>query len=211
MSSASASAEASWVRMARKSGWPLSFRMLKREGDVLRRQPRAVVEARLGAQQEAVGQLVVRDAHAPRDEAVERIRLVAGCRAIRLSKVSAHAGGAVALQHVDVEGVEGVEVLVADGLLDLDREGAALRRLRIDVVEMLEVGRVFQVAEAGEAVAFGFCLPGRSHARQSGRGQRPPLRPAGSGDGSGVVIAALRSWRPWPDRTTRRSGTRPPP
>ena len=48
-----------------------------------------------------------------------RIRLVAGAGHQRVEG-GRHAGGAVASQHEDVERVEGVEVLVADRLPDLD-------------------------------------------------------------------------------------------
>ncbi len=150
-------------------GMALRLQDRQREGDVLRRQPRTVVKARLGTEQEAVGQLVGRDPHRPRDEAVLGIRLVggAGHQAVEGHR---HAGGAVALEGVDVERVEGVEILVAEGLLDLDDEGAALRRLRVDVVEMPEVRRVFEVAEARQAVALGFSGEGGADARQPGEG-----------------------------------------
>ena len=143
-----------------------------------------------------------------RDEPVERVRLVAARRAIRLSKVAVHAGRAVALQHVDVQRVEGVEVLVADRLRIWIAQSAALRRVRPDVVEMREVGRVFQVAEDRQAVGFGLARALRE-SRRRGRRARPRRRAAGE-DRRGASASSRRPGlaRPSRRRTTRSSGTR---
>ena len=83
----------------------------QREGDVARRERRSVVETRPAPQQEAVGELVGRDADAARQEAIERFRLV-GTPTHQGVEGGVHAGRAIALEGVDVERVEGVEILV---------------------------------------------------------------------------------------------------
>ena len=66
-----------------------------------------------------------------------------------------HALRGVALEDVAVERIEGEEVLIERrDRADL-REHAALRRVRIDIVEMLEVGGIFEVAEGRDAVPLG--------------------------------------------------------
>ena len=155
------------------------------------------MEARFRAQGKAVGELVVGDAHALRNEPIERIRLVSRAGHQRVEGAG-HAGGAVPAQHEDVEGVERIEVLVAERLLDLDRQRAALRGGGTHVIEMLEVGRIFQLAEARQAVRFGLALLREADARQNGQGGR--CRP-GLEDGAAIegrhrgapVLAALAS------------------
>ena len=57
------------------------------------------------------------------------------------------------------------------------RERAAFRRGRVDVVEMLEVGGIFQVAEGGDAVTLGLLLVLRA-----GGPERRSQRRAGGDD-----------------------------
>ena len=66
----------------------------------MRGQRRAVVEARLLAQEEAIGQLVGGDPDFFGDETVKRVRLVAVARHQRVED-RAHAGRAVTLQNID--------------------------------------------------------------------------------------------------------------
>ena len=61
---------------------------------------------------------------------------------------------AVALEDVGVQRIEGRKDWLKPRADEL-RKHAALRRVRIDVVEIRKVGRIFQIAEDGEAVAFG--------------------------------------------------------
>jgi hypothetical protein len=110
----------------------LALKDVEGEGHVPRRQLRAVVEARFRPEEEAVGQLVLRHPHRPRHESVERVRLVAGAGHQGIEGAG-HPRGSVALQDVDVQGVEGVEVLVTHRLLDLEGERASLGRVRTDV------------------------------------------------------------------------------
>ena len=126
---------------------------VERELDVGRRHRRAVGEARLGAQLEAVAELVGADSDRARQQAVERIRLVAVAAHQRVEHCR-HARRAVAALGEDVERVEGVEVLVARGRGDLQRQQAALRRVGIDVGEALEIGRQGEVAKRGQAMRF---------------------------------------------------------
>ena len=142
---------------------------VERELDVRRRHLRAVGEARLGAQQEAVAELVGADADRARQQAVEGIRLVAVAAHQRVER-RRHARRAVAALGEDVERVEGVEVLVARGRGDLQRQQAALRRVGIDIGEALEVGRQGEVAERRQAVGFDPVVGPRAPAADDGQG-----------------------------------------
>ena len=117
----------------------------------MRGQLRAVVKARLGPHREAIGELVGRNLHRLRGEAIHRVRLVAGARHQR-RKGQVHALRALALEDEGVERIEGEEGLIVGATDGIERKQPALRRIRIDVVEMLEVGGIFQVAEHRHAV-----------------------------------------------------------
>ena len=132
---------------------PLLLEQVECEGDVVRRHPAAVVEFRLRPHREPVGQAVARNYPRTRREPVHRVGLVAGRLHQRREGVL-HAERGIAPEDVAVERVEGEEVLIVlPGRADL-REQTTFRRVRIGVFELLEVGRVLQVAEAGHAVAF---------------------------------------------------------
>ena len=170
---------------------------IEREGDVGSLHLRSVEEARLGSEAEAVIELVGRNPDGLGEQTVDRIRLVAvgGHQGVESGR---HAGRAVALPGIDVEGVEGVEVLVAARAGDLQREQAAGRGLGIDVGEMRKVGRERQIAERRQAMGLGRIV-GKRGERAGGerreRGERAGFqrRPAGQGYGHRIVnLAALR-------------------
>ena len=172
----------------------LLLQHVEREGDVGRRHPRAVEEARLRPQPEAIVELVGRNAHRLREQAIDRIRLVAVGGHQRVEG-RAHAGRAVALPAVDVERVEGVEVLVAAGVGDLQRQEAAGRRLRVDIGEMREVGRQGEIAERREAVGLDRIVGergerAREKRRERAAGARLQSRPAGERSVSHRIIAS---------------------
>jgi hypothetical protein len=148
------------------------------------------VEARLRAQQEAIDAAVGGDAHHARGQAVERVGLVPGAlHQGRERALDAHGG--VAAQDEAVEGIEGQEILIviADGA-DLGKH-AAFARLRIDIVEVAEVDRIFEVAECRHAVAFdlggfrrGNGEPRKRGGERAGRGgERLPPGQAGRSAG----------------------------
>src|SRR6202035_1063397 len=102
------------------------------------------------------------------------------------------------------------------------RKQAALGSVRIDVVEMLEIGRIFEVAEGRDAVALGRLLgAGGRNRNYDGRdragaepqrlaaaermGGRDPGR-AGELHLGTPVTGANPSWRLSPRPTTRSSG-----
>src|SRR5262249_59497992 len=70
-----------------------------------------------------------------------------------------------------IERIEGEEILIVLPRRPDLRERAALRRLRIDVAEMREVGRVGEVAEGRHAVRFDLA-GGASAAAPRERGRR---------------------------------------
>ena len=127
----------------------------------MRRERDAVVEAGLGPQQEAVGESIGRYPHSARHQPIHRVGLIVrrreegrGGHQGRKRRVDTER--AVALEDEDVEGVEGEEVLVELPRRPELREQAAFRRVGIDVIEMLETGGIFEIAEDRHAVAFGF-------------------------------------------------------
>ena len=175
----------------------LLLQHVERKGDIGRRDLRAVREARLGAQPEAVVELVGRDAHGLREQAVDGIGFVA-IRGHQRVEGGRHAGRAVALPGVDVEGVEGVEVLVAARSGDLQRQQAACRRLRIDIGEMREVGRQSEIAERRQAMRLDGIVGERGKGARDERRQRAARagfqrRPAGQAHGHRIVRLMARS------------------
>jgi hypothetical protein len=141
------------------------------------RQFRTVVESRLGPQQEAISQFVGGNSHAPRHQAVKRIRLIEAPTHQGVEG-RVHARGAVALEGVDVKRVERVEVLVATGRAELDDESAALGCLWVHVGEILEILGLREVSEGGKPVGFRFPVAGATRARKS-RQRRGKHQPTG--------------------------------
>ena len=126
----------------------------EREGGVMGGERAPVVESDAWPHQEPVGQAIRGNAHGARGKAVERVRLVGGARH-QAAKGELHALRAVALEDEDIERIEGEKVLIKDAVRPDLREGAALGRVRLDIVEMLEARRIFQVAEGRHAVTLG--------------------------------------------------------
>src|SRR5262249_59119838 len=81
-----------------------------------------------------------------------------------------HALRAVALEDEDVERIEGEKVLIEDPVRSDLGERAALGRVGVDVVEMLERRRIFEIAERRDAVPLGtFLRPRRASERRCER------------------------------------------
>ncbi len=114
---------------------------------------RAVMKPRFRTQQETIGQAVAGNTHRFRNQPVHAVRLVGSARHQR-RECQFHALRRVAAQDVAVERIEGQERLVELPRRSDLREHTALWRRRIDVIEMGEVGRVFQIAEGGHAMCF---------------------------------------------------------
>jgi hypothetical protein len=170
----------------------------ERRRDIAGGEARAVVETRLGPQDEAVGQAILRDLHRAGEQPVERVGLIERPHHQGVEG-QVHAGGAVAAQDVDVQGVEGVGGLVAHRGGELRREAPAARGIRVDVVEVREVGGVFQVAEARQAVAGAARGPGLGWQDEGGgqsaaaRHHRTPGR-ARAQRGAPVLAASASSY-----------------
>jgi len=146
---------------------------VERKGNVLRGQLRAVVKSSLGAHREPVGSVVRRNLDRFRREPVERIGLVARTGHER-RKDEVHALRALALEDVGVEGVEGEERLIVGADRRDQGKRPALRRIDIHVLEMVEVGRIFQIAECRHAMGLGAAVVGARGAppRQAQRAER---------------------------------------
>ena len=159
------------------------FQHVEGKGDIGRSHVGAVDEARLRTQPEAVVQLVGEDAHGLREQTVDGIGFIAVCGHQRVEG-GRHAGCAVALPSVDIERVEGVEVLVAARSGDLQRQQAAGRRLGIYVREMREVRRQGELAERRQAMRLDEIVGKRGERARNQRRQRATRaglqrRPAG--------------------------------
>jgi hypothetical protein len=129
----------------------------------------AVVPARLGPQPEAHPLPRLRQLDALRDQAVVGVRLVLRLFHQRLEGQQAAAGqervAAGRRMALEDERVQRVERSV-----EPQHHAAALRRRRVDIVEVPEIGAVLQGAQHREAVP-GNGLPGRRRARR-GQEQR---------------------------------------
>src|SRR5262249_53255387 len=118
----------------------------QREGDVAGGERAAIVKCDAGPQQETISQSVRRYLHRARSEAVQRVGLILGARhQAREGKL--HTLRTIALKDEAVERVEGEKVLIEGPSCPDVGKHAALRSVWIDVIEMLEVGRIFEIAE----------------------------------------------------------------
>ena len=152
------------------------------EGDVFGRQRRAVVPARLGPQREGEDVAVGRDRHRFGKQAVERVGLVERPRHQRVV-AHLHARRRVAARHEAVQRVEGRDVLVVLPVGRREIERAAFRRVRVEIAEMGEVRRIFEIAEGRQAVqrrigrAFREKTARQKRRRGSAGGQRQEFAP----------------------------------
>ena len=187
------------------------------EDDVVGGDRDAVGEFRLGPQVEDHPAAVLGVFQALGDQAVGGVGLVgrAGEQAV---VEQAEALRRLALQD---EGVEAVEGLAAAGAAEA--HGAALGGVGIDEVEVLEVGRILEIAEARDAVADDHLRRRRRVGPRGGgeeeeggddeqargeQGLQPPVAVPGdregpdAGSGHGAVPYRLHRWPPikggWP-------------
>ena len=129
-----------------EQGMALGLQRGEREGGIMRGQLRAVMEPGLRPHRKTVGELVGRNLHRLGREAVQRVRFVAGPRHQR-REGQVHALRAFTLQDEGIERIEGLIRLIVGFRRGNRREYPAFRRGWIDVVEMMKVGRIFQIAE----------------------------------------------------------------
>src|SRR5215813_9721928 len=126
----------------------------QREGDVLGGERATIVELDPGPQQKTISEPVGRYLHRARSEAVQRVGFVLGaCHQAREGEL--HTLRTIALKDEAVERIEGEKVLIEGSSCSDVGEHAALRGAWIDVIEMLEVGRIFEIAEGRYPMALG--------------------------------------------------------
>src|SRR5262252_2302557 len=126
----------------------------QREGDVVGGERATIVELDLGPQQKSIREPVGRYLHRARSEAVQRVGLVLGARH-QAREGELHTLRTIALKDEAVERIEGEKVLIeGPGCPDVG-EHAALRGAWIDVIEMFEVGWIFEIAEGRNPMALG--------------------------------------------------------
>ena len=130
-------------------GMALGLQRRQREGDVFGLDRAAVVEGDAVAQVEFVDAAVGRHRDLVGGVGIDRVGLVGGAPHQRGERLL-HVDRRIALEDEAVERIE--RRGAAAGEL---AEGAALRRGGIDVFQMLEIGRIAEIAERGQAVVLG--------------------------------------------------------
>jgi hypothetical protein len=113
----------------------------------------AIVEFDAGPQQKTISEPVGRYSHRARSEAVQRVWFVLGARH-EAREGELHALRAIAPEDETVERIEGEKVLIEGPSCPDMGEHAAFRGVWIDIVEMLEVGWIFEISEGRQAVAL---------------------------------------------------------
>ena len=137
----------------------LFLQRIERPRHVMRSERRAVVEFRLVAQRKTVGQAVIGDAHALRRQPIHGVGLVARAHHQRREGV-VHAEGALALEDVGIERIEGEKRAVVAAARHGFRIDAAFGRGRIDVFEVRKICRVSEIAEGRHAVPLALLRDG---------------------------------------------------
>ena len=122
-------------------------------GDIGGSQRGPIVEPRLGSELEFECVPIVRNGHRFGQQTVERIGLV---QRSHHQGVETHlnARRAVALRREAVQRVEGEGTLVEDPVGRRKVEQAALRRIRVHIVEVREIGWIFEIAEGRQSMQF---------------------------------------------------------
>src|SRR6516164_1980030 len=124
---------------------------VEREGHVLRRERRTVVEFGASADKELIDEPIGRAADLLRGKAVHRVRLVAGADHQR-GEGQLHALGGVALENESVERIEREKILIVETVGADLRKHATLWCVWIGVAEVRKIWRVGEFAERGEPV-----------------------------------------------------------
>src|SRR5712691_2613575 len=132
----------------------LVFEYFQRKGDIVGSKQAAVVKSDSRAQQEPVGKAVLGYLNGARGEAIQGVRLIRGAHH-QTRESELHSLRAVALQDEAVERIEREDILIENNARPDMREHPALRSVRIDVVEVLEVRRVFEIPERRYALPPG--------------------------------------------------------
>src|SRR6516165_10093825 len=114
----------------------------QREGDVVGSERATIVELDPGPQQKTISEPVGRYLHRARSEAVQRVGLVLSARH-QAREGELHTLRTIALKDEAVERIEGERVLIEGPSCPDVGEHTTLRGVWIDVIEMLEVGRIF--------------------------------------------------------------------
>ena len=111
------------------------------------------MKARFGTKQETIGEFIGTHTHGFCDQTIKRVWLISRASHQRVES-GINASRTIALEHIDVECVEGLEILIARCVLDLQHKRAAFGRLRIHISKVFEIGWLFQFTECREAMCF---------------------------------------------------------
>src|ERR1700716_3296484 len=150
----------------------LVFEQRQREGDVVRSERTPIMELDAGSHQEPVGQAVLGYSNGPRSKAVQGVRLIRSAHH-QTCESELQALGGVALQNEAVQRIERQTVLIENQIRADIRERAALRRVRVDIIELLEVRGVFEGSERREPMTLRGLLRTRPLRYQGGQRRHP--------------------------------------
>src|SRR5215813_2915818 len=114
----------------------------------------AIVELDARPQQKTISESVGRYLHRARGEAIQRIWFILSAYH-QACEGELHALRTIALEDEGVQRIEGEKVLIEGPSSPDMRERATLWSVWIDVIEMLEVGRIFEIAEGRNPMALG--------------------------------------------------------
>src|SRR4051812_23538954 len=106
----------------------------------------AIVELDPEPHEETIGASVGRYSHSARSKPIQSIRLIL-CSRHQARERQLHALGGIALENEAVEGIECDQVLIEYPTRSNVREHAALGSVRIDVIELLEIRSIFEIAK----------------------------------------------------------------
>ena len=149
---------------------PLLLEDVEGENGVVRRDGGAIGKACFGSQAEGHRLAVGGHVRCLRNEAIGRVGFVRSPHHEAVIDEPQALGG-IALQNEAVEAVEGLQRRRADG-----DDASALGGGWVDVLEVLEIGRILEVAERGQAVPW---FRGRLAGRQQQHGQESDAQVSG--------------------------------
>src|SRR5262245_12511480 len=132
----------------------LVLKEFQRKADVKGGQLTSIVKRDAGPHQKTISESVGRYLHRARSEAVQRVGLILGARH-QAREGELHSQSGIAPEDEAVERIEGEKVLIEGPSCPDVGEHAALRGVWINVIEMLEVGRIFEIAEGRYPMALG--------------------------------------------------------
>src|SRR5262245_63835521 len=135
-------------------GWPFSLRIFSEKATSWAVSGLPSWNVMPGRSRKTISEPVGRYLHRARSEAVQRVGFVLGARH-QAREGELYTLRTISLKDEAVERIEGEKVLIEGPSCPDVGEYATLRGFWIDVIEMLEVGRIFEIAEGRNPMALG--------------------------------------------------------